>query len=88
MTITAALVLYSVTWFMVFFCVLPVRFESQGDRGQVMPGTPASAPEDAMIGKKARITTIIATVIFGLFYLIITSGLITIDNMDIFGIMR
>lgn len=88
MTITAALVLYSVTWFMVFFCVLPVRFESQGDRGQVMPGTPASAPEDAMISKKARITTIIATVLFGLFYLIITSGLITIDNMDIFGIMR
>jgi len=88
MTITAALVLYSVTWFMVFFCVLPVRFESQGDRGQVMPGTPASAPEDAMIGRKARITTIIATVLFGLFYLIITSGLITIDNMDIFGIMR
>lgn len=88
MTITAALVLYSVTWFMVFFCVLPVRFESQGDRGQVMPGTPASAPEDAMIGKKARITTVIATVLFGLFYLIITSGLITIDNMDIFGIMR
>jgi len=88
MTITAALVLYSVTWFMVFFCVLPVRFESQGDRGQVMPGTPASAPEDAMIGRKARITTVIATVIFGLLYLIITSGLITIDNMDIFGIMR
>ena len=88
MRITAALILFSVTWFMVLFCVLPVRFESQGDRGQVMPGTPASAPEDAMIGKKARITTVIATVLFGLFYLIITSGLITIDNMDIFGIMR
>lgn len=88
MTITAALVLYSVTWFMVFFCVLPVRFESQRDRGKVMPGTPASAPEDAMVGKKARITTAIATVVFGLLYLIITSGLITTDNMDIFGIMR
>ena len=88
MSITGALILFSVTWFMVFFCVLPVRFESQGDRGQVMPGTPASAPEDAMIGRKARITTVIATVIFGLLYLIITSGLITIDNMDIFGIMR
>ena len=88
MTITAALVLYSVTWFMVFFCVLPVRFQAQADRGEVTPGTPASAPENAMIGKKARITTVIATVLFGLFYLIITSGLITIDNMDIFGIMR
>lgn len=87
MTITAALVLFSVTWFMVFFCVLPVRFQSQADHGKVTPGTPASAPEDAMIGKKAKITTAIAVVIFGLLYLIINSGLITIDNMDVFHVM-
>ncbi len=88
MTITAALVLYSITWFMVFFCVLPVRFVSQADRGEVMPGTPASAPEDAQVGRKAKITTLIATVIFGLLYLIITSGWITADNMDVFHIMN
>ena len=87
MTITAALILFSVTWFMVLFCVLPVRFESQGDRGKITPGTPASAPEDAMIGKKAKITTAIATVIFALLYGIITSGGVTVADMDIFGML-
>ena len=87
MTITAALILFSVTWFMVLFCVLPVRFESQGDRGKITPGTPASAPEDAMIGKKAKITTPIATVIFALLYGIITSGWVTVADMDIFGML-
>ncbi|MBP6738040.1 MAG: DUF1467 family protein [Rhodobacteraceae bacterium] len=87
MTITAALILFSVTWFMVLFCVLPVRFESQGDRGKITPGTPASAPEDAMIGKKAKITTAIATVIFALLYGIITSGWVTVADMDIFGML-
>ena len=35
MTITGALILFSVTWFMVFFCVLPWRFTSQDDAGEV-----------------------------------------------------
>ncbi len=88
MTITAALVLFSVTWFMVFFCVLPLRFKSQADLGQVTPGTPASAPEDAMVGKKAKITTAIAAVVFAGLYAIITSGVITRDNMDVFHILN
>ena len=88
MTITAALVLFSVTWFMVFFCVLPVRFRSQAQEGRVEPGTPASAPQDAMIAAKAKITTLIAVVIFVALYAVIRSGWITIDNMDVFGISR
>lgn len=86
MNITAAIVLFSVTWFMVFFCVLPWRFKSQGDLGAVLRGTPASAPEDARIAYKAKITTVIAVVIFVGLYLIINSGWVTRDNMDIFGL--
>ncbi|NEY90418.1 DUF1467 family protein [Tabrizicola oligotrophica] len=88
MTITAAIVLFAVTWFMVFFCVLPFRFKSQAEDGSVTPGTPASAPADPMIGKKAKITTVIAVVIFAGLYLVITSGVITRDNMDVFHILN
>lgn len=88
MTITAALVLFSVTWFLVFFCVLPVRFESQAEAGSITPGTPASAPADAAIAKKAKITTLIAVVIFAGLYWVITSGVITRDNMDVFHILQ
>ncbi len=88
MTITAALVVFATTWFMVFFMVLPFRYQSQGEAGHVVPGTPSSAPADAMIKGKAKITTVIAVVISGLIYWVVTSGLITIDNMDVFGIMK
>jgi predicted secreted protein len=87
MTITAAIVLFAVTWFMVFFCVLPIRFQSQADLGEVMPGTPKSAPSDAMIVKKAKITSVIAILLSIALYFIITSGVISLKNMDIFGIM-
>ncbi len=33
MTITAALVLFSVIWFMTFLIVLPIRLVTQGDEG-------------------------------------------------------
>ena len=88
MTITAAIVLFSVTWFMVFFMVLPVRFKSQAEAGEVVPGTPRSAPADANIKRKAQITTAIAVVLSLVIYGVIISGWITRDNMDVFGIMR
>ena len=51
MTITAAVVLFAVVWFMVFFIVLPLRLTTQGDAGSVVPGTPKSAPRDEMVGR-------------------------------------
>ena len=86
MTITAALVLFAVTWFMVFFCVLPMRFRSQAQEGRVELGTPASAPENAMIAAKAKITTVVSLVIFVALYLVITSGRYGIADLDIFGL--
>jgi predicted secreted protein len=88
MTITAAIVLFSVTWFMVFFVVLQWRPKSQADMGSVVPGTPRSAPADAQVGRKAKITTGIAVVLSLLIYAVIQSGWITRDNMDVFHIMR
>lgn len=86
MTITGALVLYSVTWFMVFFCVLPLRFTSQAEAGHVVPGTPRSAPSDFVVGKKARVTTLVATVIWALICAVILWGGIGINDLDIFGL--
>jgi predicted secreted protein len=86
MTITAAIVLFSVTWFMTFFCVLPVRFKSQEEMGAVVPGTPRSAPADAQIGRKAKITTLITVVVFAVLYVAITSGRYGLEDMDVFGI--
>ena len=60
MSITAALIVFAVTWFMVFYMVLPMRFQSQQDAGAVVPGTPKSAPSSENVKKKALVTTGIA----------------------------
>ncbi len=87
MTITAAIVLFAMLWFLVFFCVLPMRFTSQADAGAVVPGTPRSAPADHIVGKKAKVTTVVAIVLWVIVAGVIMSGTITIRDLDVFGRM-
>ncbi|MFV0492931.1 MAG: DUF1467 family protein [Pseudorhodobacter sp.] len=87
MTITAAVVLFTVTWFMVFFVVLPLGYRSQGDAGKVVPGTPVGAPAGFVVRRKAKITTFVAIIIWALLYLIISSGWITVRDFDVMGRM-
>ena len=87
MTITAAFVLYAVSWFMTLFVVLPLRNTSQGDVGVVVPGTPASAPAGFVIKRKAWITTIFATIIWVILCAIILSGVISVRDFDWMGRM-
>ena len=87
MSITAAIVVFAVTWFMVFFCVLPLRFQSQGDAGDVVPGTPKSAPSSENVGRKARITTVVAIVLSAIICGIILSGWISVRDFDFRGTM-
>jgi predicted secreted protein len=82
MTITAALVLYAVTWFMTFFIVLPLKLKTQGDMNDVVPGTPRSAPHAENVGRKAWITTGVATVIWAVLAAIIISGMISVRDFD------
>ena len=85
MNLTGGIVLFAVIWFMVLFVVLPIRFRSQEDEGEVVPGTPPSAPADAQIGRKAKITTIVAVTLWIIIATIILSGVVTIQDLDWFN---
>lgn len=87
MSITSALVLFSIIWFMVFFVVLPLRLKTQGEAGDVVPGTPSSAPTEAQIGRKAKITTIVATIVWAVAAGVILSGVISVRDLDFFNRM-
>ena len=84
MSITAALVLFAVIWFMVFLIVLPLRLTTQGEAGEVVPGTHKSAPADARIGRRARITTLWALGLWVIVAGIIVSGVIGVADIDWF----
>ena len=85
MGITSALVLYAVIWFLTFLIVIPFRVETQGDRGDIVPGTHAGSPEVHNLKRKAWITTALAAVLWIVIAGIILSGLITLEDIDLFN---
>ncbi|MFQ5624370.1 MAG: DUF1467 family protein [Paracoccaceae bacterium] len=87
MTITAALVLFASIWFLVLFVALPLGERSQEEAGDVVPGTPASAPDDPMLKKKVIWTTVITVAIWALLSAFIMSGWLTVRDIDFFDRM-
>ena len=82
MAITSAIVLYAVFWFMTFLVILPIRVKTQGDLGNIEPGTHAGAPEEHHLKKKALITTGVSAVLWVIIVGIILSGWISIRDID------
>ena len=82
MAITSGLVLYAVLWFLSFLVIIPIRLETQGDKGNVVPGTHSSAPETHYLKQKAIITTGVAAVLWAVIAGIILSGVISINDFD------
>ncbi len=64
MSVTGFIVLYAVIWFITLWVVLPIGLRTQGDEGDVLEGTHASAPAEFNMKRKLVITTIITTLIW------------------------
>jgi predicted secreted protein len=88
MTITAVIVVYAVLWFLCLFVILPLRLVTQHDTGEVIPGTAPSAPVDAQMGRKLRLATIWATVLWAIACGVILSGVVEVADLDFFGRMH
>lgn len=78
------LVLFSVLWFLVFFIVLAIPGKTQQQSGEVVPGTPASAPQALNLRRRVLITTAVAVVLFAGIASVILSGAITVRDLDMF----
>ena len=87
MSITSAFVLFSVIWFMVFLIAIPIKLQTQGDLGEIVPGTHAGAPEVHDLKKKAWISTVVAFILWAMISSIIVSGMITMRDIDFFNRM-
>lgn len=87
MSIVSGIVLFAVIWFLVLFIVLPIRLETQGDRGEIVPGTQAGAPANLSMKRKALITTGVSVVLWIVIAGVILSGVISVRDIDIFNRM-
>lgn len=88
MTPVAAIVLFGSIWFLAFLTLLPLRLKTQGETGEIVPGTHSSAPVNPAVGRKALLATAITVVLWGIIAAIIVSGVIRVQDFDWFDKMR
>ena len=68
--------IYGIIWFLTLFMVLPFGVVSQHEDGRVVPGSEAGAPARPMISRKLAMTTLLSAVLYGLVYMLLTSGIL------------
>lgn len=85
MTLTGAIVLFAVFWFMGLLIALPLGLRTYGDLGSDGARSPASAPVNPNIKRKILWVTALSFALWLPTCLIIASGWITIADIDIWG---
>jgi predicted secreted protein len=86
MSLTLGLALYFVIWWTVLFAVLPFGLRTQHEEGEVVPGTPASAPARPRLLRIFLVNTLVAAVVFAIVWVAIVYKLVTIDIIEIPGV--
>ncbi len=80
MSIPLGIALFFVIWWIVLFAVLPFFIRPQSETGEVVPGTPASAPARFSFMRAAQVNTVVAVAVFLLVWACI--------ELDIFNIAQ
>lgn len=78
----SAFVLFVMVWAMVFLIGLQVGQDTQGDRGERVPGTHLSSPVHFRLGRRVLWATLISLLIWAPIVWIIASGMVTMDTLN------
>ncbi len=81
MTVTTALAIFFLIWWVTLFAVLPWGVRSQHEGGDMVPGTDPGAPTSFRIGRKLLWTTVVAVAIYAGCYVVYAERLVTIDGL-------
>jgi len=82
MSLVFGLAIFFVVWWIVLFAVLPFGVRTQGEAGEVVPGTSASAPAHIHMSRLLLVNTLVAIVVFCIIWLIIEYDLFGIAAME------
>ncbi len=81
MSVSTAVAVYFLIWWIVLFAVLPWGIRSQQEQGEIGRGTDPGAPAVPRLVAKLVWTTLAATVIFAACYVIYENRLVTLDGL-------
>ena len=80
MTLSVAIAVYFILWWVVFFAILPFGVRSQHEEPEMAAGTDPGAPVRPRLLIKAVVTTVITAVIFGTGYGLFASGVLRLES--------
>jgi predicted secreted protein len=81
MSLATAIAIYFIIWWTVLFAVLPWGVRSQHEDGAISPGSDPGAPAIPQLRRKLTWTTIVAALVFVLWYVVYTYRLVTLDDL-------
>ena len=81
MTLSFAIAIYVIIWWIVLFAILPIGMRTQAEEGEVAPGTAESTPHRPRLLPKMLATTVVASLVFAAVYVIIVHRVITLDQI-------
>jgi predicted secreted protein len=81
---TSALAIYFLFWFLSLFLVLPFRLRTSDAPDPHILGQAESAPPRFSVVRTAKWTTLLAAVMFAVFYANFVYGWVTPDDLDLF----
>lgn len=81
---TSIVAIYFLFWCLSFFLVLPFRLRSSEEPDVVVPGQADSAPPRFSFARTTKWTTVIAALLFGLYYANYVNDWITPSALDLF----
>ncbi len=81
MSLTTAIAIYFIIWWVVLFAVLPWGVRSQEESGAVAPGTDPGAPVVPAIWRKLVWTTLASAVIFAVCAVLYRYRIVTLDDL-------
>lgn len=79
MSITLGVALYFIIWWIVLFTVLPIGVRTQAEDGEIVPGTPASAPTSPRLLRIVALNTMVATIVFAIVWVVIVYRLVPVE---------
>jgi predicted secreted protein len=79
-SLTTAIATYFIIWWIVLFAVLPWGVRSQQEDGTVAPGTDPGAPMAPKLWLRLLWTTVAASAIFALCYLVYSYQLLSLEG--------
>ncbi len=82
MSLALAVATYLIFWVITLFAVLPIGVRTAREQGGETPaGHADSAPVNPMLAKKALLTTVIATLLFAIYYANFVHGWIRLEDI-------